>query len=50
MAFEKKEVKNIKITVRFSEEEKLLIDEFVAKNNYKNVTDFIRDLVKKEIN
>lgn len=50
MAFDKKEVKNIKVTVRFSEEEKLLIDEYVAENNYKNVTEFIRELVAKAVN
>lgn len=50
MAFDKKENKNIKITVRFTEEEKQLIDEFVAINNYKNVTEFIRELVAKAIN
>lgn len=50
MAFDKKENKNIKVTVRFTEEEKQLIDEFVAINNYKNVTEFIRELVAKAIN
>lgn len=50
MAFDKKENKNIKVTVRFTEEEKQLIDEFIVTNNYKNVTEFIRELIKKEIN
>ena len=50
MAFDKKENKNIKVTVRFTEEEKQLIDELVAINNYKNVTEFIRELVAKAIN
>lgn len=50
MAFDKKENKNIKVTVRFTEEEKEIIDKYIAENNYKNVTEFIRDLVKKEIN
>lgn len=50
MAFEKKEIKDIKITVRFSEEEKELIDSYMAENNYKNVSEFIRDLVAKTVN
>ena len=49
MAFEKKEIKNIRITVRFSEEEKQLIDKYIAENNYKNITDFIREVISKEI-
>lgn len=52
MAFYKKENKNIniKVTVRFTTEEKELIDEYIVKNNFKNVTEFIRELIKKEIN
>lgn len=49
MAFDKKENKNIKVTVRFTAEEKELIDNYIAENNYKNVTEFIRELVAKEI-
>ena len=49
MAFNKKENKNIRITVRFTDEEKKLIDNYIAENNYKNVTDFIRELIEKEI-
>lgn len=52
IAFYKKENKNIniKVTVRFTTEEKELIDEYIVKNNFKNVTEFIRELIKKEIN
>ena len=48
MAFEKKEVKNIKVTVRFSQSEKKIIDEYIEKNGFENTTDFIRYLIKKE--
>ncbi|EJT6535608.1 ribbon-helix-helix protein, CopG family [Clostridium perfringens] len=49
MAFEKKENKNIKVTIRFTEEEKKLIDEYINKNKYDNVSSFIRELIKKEL-
>ena len=48
MAFEKKEIKNIKITVRFSQSEKKIIDEYIEKKWFENTTDFIRYLIKKE--
>lgn len=50
MEFKKKENKDIKITVRFSKEEKELIDKYILENNYKNTTEFIRGLVSKAIN
>lgn len=50
MAFEKREIKNIKVTVRFTESEKKIIDEYVEKNGFGNTTEFIRELIKKEIN
>lgn len=50
MAFEKKEIKDVKVTVRFTVDEKDLIDKYIAANDYKNVTEFIRELIKKEIN
>ena len=46
--FEKKEAKNIKVTVRFSESEKKIIDDFIEKNNYGNVSEFIRDLISNK--
>lgn len=49
MAFEKKEIKNIKVTVRFTEEEKKIIDEYIVKNDFTNITEFIRELIKREI-
>lgn len=50
MAFEKKEVKNIKVTVRFTESEKKIIDTYIEKNGFGSITEFIRELIKKEIN
>lgn len=49
MAFEKREIKNIKVTVRFTESEKKIIDEYVEKNGFGNTTEFIRELIKKRL-
>ena len=49
MAFERKENKNIKVTIRFTEKEKKIIDEHINENGYDNISSFIRELIKKEL-
>lgn len=49
MPFDKKEVRDKKVTVRFTATEKELLDSYIEKHDFSNITDFIRYLIKKEI-
>lgn len=42
MTFDKKEKKNIKVTVRFTEEENEIMEKYMEENNIKFKTDLIR--------
>lgn len=48
--FEKKEARKIKVTIRFTESEKIKIEEHIFNKDFQNISEFIRYLIKKEIN
>ena len=48
--FDKKQVRDKKVTVRFTEDEKIFLEKYAAENNYKSVAEFIRELILEKVN